>query len=130
MICRHLTALDMGVAHGTLAKPQHWDPLLEILRERGRRHEAAFFEHLQGQGFKAVAIPGVDITEDAVASARQAMAKGEQILIQAALEHGRWSGRADILRRIEKPSALGAWSYEIIDVELHSILTQGGVTQH
>ena len=110
--CRHMTALEMDVAQGTLAKPKHWDPLLEILRERGLRHKAAFVDHLQDQGFSTVAIPGIDITPDAVASTRKAMAEGEQIIIQAALQHGRWSGRADILRRIEKPSSLGVWSYE------------------
>lgn len=30
----------------------------------------------------------------------------------------RWSGRADILRRVETPSALGAWSYEVVDTKL------------
>ena len=38
--CRHLTALDVAVADGTLAKPEAWDPFQEILQERGRRHEA------------------------------------------------------------------------------------------
>ena len=33
--CGHLTELDMQVANGALAKPKLWDPLLEILRERG-----------------------------------------------------------------------------------------------
>src|SRR5262249_9463375 len=31
---------------------------------------------------------------------------------------GRWNGRADILRRVEMPSALGPWSYEVIDTKL------------
>jgi len=127
--CRHLTALDMEVAQGTLPKPQHWDPLLEILRERGHRHEASFVAHLQDQGFNTVTIPGVDITSDAVARTRKAMAEGEQIIIQAALEHGRWSGRADILRRIDKPSTLGAWSYEIIDTKLARETKGGTVLQ-
>ena len=33
--CRHLTALDVAVAGGTLAKPEAWDPFQEILQERG-----------------------------------------------------------------------------------------------
>jgi uncharacterized protein len=53
------------------------------------------------------------------------MAEGAQIIIQAALHHERWSGRADILRRVEKPSVLGAWSYEIIDTKL-ARKTKGG----
>jgi uncharacterized protein len=54
--CRHLTALDIDVAEGVLAKPKHWDPLLEILQERGRRHETAFVDHLRERGLTAVAI--------------------------------------------------------------------------
>ena len=123
--CRHLTALDVSVAEGALAKPSSWDPLLELLRERGRRHEAAFVEHLRGEGYDTVNIEGVDITAEALTATRQAMAAGNQIILQAALEHGRWSGRADVLRRIEAPSALGSWSYEIIDTKL-ARETKGG----
>jgi uncharacterized protein len=61
--CKHLTQLDIEVAKGTRAKPEHWDPLLDILRERGFRHEKAFLDHLQKEGFQAVLIDGVDITE-------------------------------------------------------------------
>jgi AAA domain len=31
---------------------------------------------------------------------------------------GHWSGRADVLRRVETPSGLGAWSYEVTDTKL------------
>ncbi len=37
--CRHLTVLDRAVAEGALAKPKIWDPLLQILAERGSAHE-------------------------------------------------------------------------------------------
>src|SRR5690606_6377342 len=112
---QHLTELDLSVAAGTLSKPKVWDPLLEILRERGRRHEEGFVEHLKSEGLNAITIEGVDITPDAVAQTREAMAQGVDVIIQGALKHGRWAGRADILRRVETPSDLGAWSYEIID---------------
>lgn len=127
--CRHLTMLDMSVAEGSLAKPAHWDPLLEILRERGRRHEAAFIDHLRAQGFAAIVIPGVDITAEAVSATKVAMARGDEIIVQAALENGRWGGRADILRRVGKPSALGDWSYEIIDTKLARETKGGTVLQ-
>src|SRR6201987_4852094 len=47
-----------------------------------------------------------------------AMRRGVPIIAQGALLPGRWGGRADVLRRIEKPSDLGAWSYEVIDTKL------------
>ena len=36
-----------------------------------------------------------------------------------------WSGRADILRRVDVPSDLGDWSYEVIDTKL-ARETRGG----
>jgi hypothetical protein len=47
--CGHLTGLDIAVANGTLAKPASWDPLLELLWERGAQHEHGFVEHLSAQ---------------------------------------------------------------------------------
>ena len=74
--CRHLTALDLQVAAGTLPIPQSWDPLLEILRERGYRHEMTFVEHLKSNGFQVVRIDGVDITPDAATATIAAAAHG------------------------------------------------------
>ena len=79
--CRHLTVLDLSVAEGTLKKPTRWDPLLDILRERGRRHEAAFLEHLKQQGLVVEVIGGVEITPEAVMRTREAMAAGAQVII-------------------------------------------------
>src|SRR5947207_12614116 len=39
-------------------------------------------------------------------------------LFRSALQAGHWSGRTDILRRVEKPSDLGSWSYEVVDTKL------------
>lgn len=127
--CLHLTELDLAVAKGTLTKPQRWDPLLEILRERGRRHEAEFVEHLRARGLTTVEIGGVDITPQSVDETLKAMQSGAEVIIQAALRHDRWSGRADILRRVETPSKLGAWSYEIVDTKLARETKGGTVLQ-
>src|SRR5688572_5453862 len=102
--CAHLSALDVQVASGALEKPKHYDPLLEILRERGKLHEAAFIQHLQAQGFEITLIEGVDVTDEAVKATLEAMRAGKPIIVQGALRHDRWSGRIDILRRIERPS--------------------------
>ena len=105
------------------------DPLLDLLRERGQRHEEAYVAHLVGLGLSAARIDGVDVTADAVAATRNAMRRGEDIIAQAALQNGRWSGRADVLRRIEKPSALGTWSYDVIDTKLARETKGGSVLQ-
>ena len=40
------------------------------------------------------------------------------MIAQATLANGRWFGRADVLRRVERPSKLGDWSYEVYDCKL------------
>lgn len=127
--CDHLTALDLQVVTGALTKPTYYDPLLEILRERGQRHEQAYIDHLNDEGFSVAKIEGVDITNDSVAATQAAMAAGEEIIVQAALRTGRWNGRADILRRVDMPSDLGPFSYEIIDTKLARETKGGTVLQ-
>jgi predicted RecB family nuclease len=128
--CRHLTVLDRAVAEGTASKPKVWDPLLDILRERGAIHEQSYVEHLRKAGLEAVKIDGIDVSDAAVAETLAVMKQGVPVIVQAALADGRgWLGRADILRRVEKPSALGAWSYEPIDTKLARKTRAGSVLQ-
>jgi uncharacterized protein len=69
--CRHLTELDLGVAFGALAKPDAWDPQLEILRERGLRHEQEYIESLRSKGFTDTVIEGVGVASEAIAQTAQ-----------------------------------------------------------
>ena len=48
--CHHLAGLDRAVANGALSKPKVWDPLLQILAERGIAHEQSYIEHLTTAG--------------------------------------------------------------------------------
>ena len=116
--CRYLTTLDLQVAYGKAAKPKVWDPLLELLVERGALHEQAYVEHLKAQGLSIAKMEGVGVDAGAVAETLAAMKAGVQVIVQGALQSGNWAGRADILRRVETPSALGAWSYEVTDTKL------------
>ncbi len=116
--CHYLTKLDLAVAKGKLAKPSIWDPVLEVLVERGALHEQSYLDHLEVNGLPIMRIDGVGVDTRAVAQTLDAMRSGAPIIAQGALQTGRWGGRADVLRRIEKPSSLGAWSYEVIDTKL------------
>jgi len=53
------------------------------------------------------------------------MLSGAPIIVQAALRSGQWAGRADVLRRVERQSNLGGWSYEAVDAKL-ARETKGG----
>ncbi len=116
--CHHLTALDAAVARGSASKPKIWDPVLEALVERGRAHEREYVEHLKQSGITVAEIEGGGVTSSQVDRTLEAMRSGADVIVQGALQQGAWSGRADILRRVEIPSALGAWCYEVIDTKL------------
>jgi len=127
--CRHLTVQDLQVAEGKLVAPKYWDPLLDVLRERGRLHETAYLERLANLGLGQVRIEGFEITDSTVAQTLEAMRAGADVIVQAALRRDRWAGRADVLKKVAKPSALGNWSYEVIDTKLARETKGGTVLQ-
>ena len=116
LYCAHLTGVDLQVALGVLPKPARWDPLLDLLRDRGRKHEQAFLDHLRASGFEPLLIEGVDVTDDAVARTREAMRAGHAIIVQAALrdENWPWGGggltRSSIQSLPAKPKAAPSYS--------------------
>jgi predicted RecB family nuclease len=116
--CHHLTALDAAVARGTATKPKIWDPVLETLAERGRAHERQYVEKLKKSGLSVVEIAGGGVEPTQVYRTIEAMLLGADVIVQGAFIQGVWSGRTDVLRRIEIPSRLGAWSYEVTDTKL------------
>ena len=127
--CKCLTCLNIDLLNSVLERPRRWDPLLQILRERGARHEQGFLDHLLSQGFDLTLIEGLGIDRDAVARTRDAMRAGCQVIVQGALQNNRWVGRADVLQRVKTPSDLGPWSYEVIDTKLARETKGGTVLQ-
>ncbi|MBV8227126.1 MAG: TM0106 family RecB-like putative nuclease, partial [Verrucomicrobia bacterium] len=116
--CRHLTSLDLAVALGTRDAPAWQSPDLQVLRERGMAHETAYLEHLKAQGAAIVDLQDVAIEEIAEAETIAAIKKGVDVIAQATLSDGRWFGRADVLRRVERAGRFGNWSYEVYDCKL------------
>ncbi len=127
--CHYLSALDRAVVEGALARPSVWDPLLQVLLKRGSIHEQNYIVHLEKSGLKILRIGGFDVTEGAVEETLSAMKQGVAVIAQGALSYAGWSGRADILRRVEKPSAIGDWSYEVIDTKLARKTKAGTILQ-
>lgn len=127
--CHHLTQLNLQVAHGARGKPELWDPSLEILWERGAAHERAYVQHLRESGRKVVEIEGVGITPALAEKTLDAMRAGVDVIVQAAFLDGIWTGRADVLLRVETQSDLGDWSYEVVDTKLARDTKGGTVLQ-
>ncbi len=127
--CRHRTALEMAEAHGKHRRPRWDDPLLEILFKRGLEHEKAYIEALRAGGRDIVDLADVRVPDVAVTRTLDLMRLGADVIVQAALGDGRWYGRPDVMRRVEKPSGLGAWSYEVTDTKLARETRAGTILQ-
>lgn len=123
--CPHLTQLDRAAAEGRAEVPMWTDPVLEMLKQRGIDHEAAYGKHLADQGLR-VAEVGREGSMDRVV---ELMRAGTDVILQAPLAHGRFTGTADFLRKVSHPSALGDFSYEVIDTKLALETRVGTVLQ-
>jgi predicted RecB family nuclease len=117
--CRHLLTLKLDAAEGKIQKPYFHDLGVELLRELGERHETAYFAELASKpGCRVVSIPtDVDWT-DSVGRTKEAIRDGADVIYQATFQDGHWGGRADFLVRVDKPSSLGSFSYEVVETKL------------
>ena len=129
LACRYLTELNLQMAEGVLAAPGDRDPMLDLLRQRGLAHEEGYIQHLEESGCQITRIDGVGLSQTAVDATVGAMRSGSEVIVQAALVEGSWGGRADVLRRVDVPSELGDWSYEVIDTKLARETKCGAIMQ-
>src|ERR1700730_14899519 len=127
--CRHLTALEMAEARGNRRRPKWDDPLLELLFKRGLAHERAHDESLVSGIQRIVDLADIRERGAAVAQTLGAMRGGADVIVQSALSDGRWYGRPDVMRRVEAPSKLGRWSYELADTKLARETRAGTILQ-
>ncbi len=125
--CRHRAGLDLAVAHMALTRPAYSSPYAAILQKHGAEHEQGYVSSLRAGGLEVVDARPADTTtaEQSSAITREGMRTGADVIVQARLEAGRLAGYADILYRVERPSELGAWSYEAHDTKL-TRETKGG----
>src|SRR5438132_644850 len=119
LACQHLTTLDLAERAGEISKPFFADPSVELLRKLGLDHEQKYLERLREKTALAVVeIPaGVPVT-DAAGRTVDALCQGVDIVYQAVFQEGPWIGRSDFLIRLERPSILGTWSYEVVETKL------------
>jgi uncharacterized protein len=121
LACAHVTTLDLAVADGALPKPATEDDALALIFELGLGHERAYLASLRAEGRSVVEI---GTAFDAAGRRRAeeetlaAMRSGADVVYQGTFYDGSWGGQADFLLRVEVPSALGAWSYEVADTKL------------
>ena len=122
--CEHLSALDRAALDDEALKAQRTKPddQAELLFRKGREFEASYLEELKrlhpGAGeVVEIADPFKDPGK-AAAETLAAMRAGASIIYQATFLDGDLLGHADFLRKVDRPSALGNYSYEVIDTKL------------
>lgn len=120
--CRRLTELDGLAMRGKLTRPKSDDEQLELIKRKGEEHEQRYLEAMDARYGGITKFERTDRGLAAYAAAEAetlaAMRAGVQCIYQATFFDGTFIGHTDFLRRIEKPSLLGAWSYEVIDTKL------------
>jgi len=116
--CEHLITLDLIDFETPLPKAVVDEQAL-LIQAKGYVHEADYFASLQTR-YDSV----IDISANRgslgqkIDATRQAMREGYEIIFQPTLRDGCMMGQADFLRKVAVPSALGDWSYEILDTKL------------
>lgn len=125
--CKHLTNLNYDVVQGLKEKPISNNKVLEVLRERGIDFENSFLIELEAKGFSIVKIQQDE--SDARQKTIDAMRQGVDYIYQARLSNDKWQGWADFLIKVDTPSKLGNWSYEVIDTKLSTQTRAGTILQ-
>ncbi len=121
LACPHVTSLDMSVLDGHLAKPEVTGDELELIFGLGIAHEEDYLASLVAAGRSVTAISTeFDLLgrREAEQQTLEAMQSGVDVVYQGAFFDGAWGGQADFLLRVDRPSNLGDWSYEVADTKL------------
>jgi uncharacterized protein len=118
--CEHLTQLELAIALEGGRRPAVENAYADLIQRKGIEHEARFLDTLEGGGRRVTRV-GLREPRDFEAAARttiEAMRTGAEYIYQAVFLLDGWRGIADFLERVDRPSALGSWSYEVLDTKL------------
>jgi len=119
LACRHTATLARAESKNEIVKPFFKNATVDLLRKLGLEHEQRCLRELAEKDGLVVA--QIDVSgnwEDAAAETVRALRKGVDAIYQATFLDEPWGGRADFLVRVNNPSALGSWSYEVVETKL------------
>ena len=118
--CEHLTQLELAAVLGESERPSFSNAFVDLIKRKGEEHEKNFLEALRAEGhaLDEVGLGGDRDFALAAAATAAAMRAGAKYIYQAVFLIDGWHGIADFLERIDRPSALGDWSYQVLDTKL------------
>ncbi|HUG30244.1 MAG TPA: TM0106 family RecB-like putative nuclease [Candidatus Limnocylindria bacterium] len=136
LACSHRLALERAALGGLVKKPIRADPAMDLIAKRGTAHEQRYRDELIASGRTVVEITPDgsiadrgDVLRAAAAATIDALKRGVDIVYQATFFDGRWVGYADFLLKMDTPSDLGPWSYEVADTKLARSIKGSAVLQ-
>lgn len=116
--CPHHTTLDLTDLHTPLPKTEANEEL-RLIQAKGELHEGRYAKLLRKQHRSFVDIRGAgDTAGERIEATLHAMHSGADIIYQPVLREGCLTGTADFFCRVDMPSGLGPWSYEVLDTKL------------
>ena len=134
LACEHLTTLDLARARGEIEATPERGADAELLARKGDQHERRYLETLEAEGRNVVKIKmPTDGSRSALVAAAdetaEALRAGPDVIYQATFLDeignadergpvGALRGHADFLFRVDRPSNLGDYSYEVADTKL------------
>jgi uncharacterized protein len=120
LACEHLTTLELQILRGELQRAVERPAQSVLLSRLGDEHEQVYLQKLLAQGRPVTTIerPGSSHEiERAAAETERAMARGDEVIYQAAFFDGVSLAYADFLVKIAEPLHGGRWPwhYEVED---------------
>ena len=115
--CRHAHFLDFKSLSEDMEAAET-STIGQLLQQKGLEHEAAYLKRLKDEGKTVVEIPKERSLLDRASLTLEAMRSGADVIYQAVLFDAPWRGDADFLMKCNTPSALGDYSYEVLDTKL------------
>ncbi len=116
--CEHLTCLDRINLTTPLPKTPDGDDA-KLFQDKGFEHEQSYQQKLKESGIKLADLSDVRGTPGDKADATfAAMKTGVDIIFQGTLLRDNLYGHPDFLRKVNSPSNLGPFSYEVMDTKL------------
>jgi len=117
-LCRHATHLDVRKARGEDLKYISDSEDAKLLGQLGKEHEKQYLQSLIDSGKTVVTI---ERGSNAFQKTTDALRSGVDVVYQGALQKDNWRGYVDFLERIDTPSDLGNFSYEVVDTKLKRV---------
>ena len=119
LACPHTATLARAESKGEITKPFFKDPTVDLLQKLGLEHEQRYLRELtEKNGLKVARIDGKGSWSDGVETTIQALRDALDAVYQATFLDEPWGGRSDFLLRVNDPSGLGSWSYEVVETKL------------